>query len=62
MAGGCLAKYGSLCVRFSDESNAVQDAQSLQVRYESNSLESKLGTILSLLDPSSSDDFTEEVS
>ena len=61
MAEGCWPKYGALCVKVADGSNRVQGAQPLQVMNESNSLEVKLDTILSLLDPSSSDAFTDEV-
>ena len=61
MAEGCCGKYGTLCVRVADGSNTLQDAQSLQIINDMENLESKLETILSLLDPSSSDTFTEEV-
>ena len=61
MAEGCCSKYGALCVRVTDGSNTIQDAQSLQIISDIENVESKLETILSLLDPSSSDTFTEEV-
>ena len=62
MAAGSSANYGTLCVQVMDGNNTIRDAYDMQTSDEKIGLEAKLNVILSLLDPSSSEDFTTAVS
>lgn len=62
MSAGSNQGYGALNVQIRGRKGPAVDAHSMQVLEEKNGLESKLCEVLSLLDPSTTTDFTNEVS